>query len=210
MKNKTGLFLVVFFIALAAVFMTYYYKTTRDQPKTLPTLGNPGHKVAEFSFTNQEGKTITRNDVKGKLCVVEYFFTTCKGICPKMNEHMRSVYEAYRGNKDVLILSHTVDPTKDSVATMKAYSLKFDADPQQWMFLTGDKKQLYDMARYSYLVTATDDTATVDIKSDFIHTNRFVLVDRGGRIRGAYDGTNTAEVNTLISDIKSLLVEKDQ
>jgi protein SCO1 len=205
MKNKTTLFLIVFFILLTAAFMTYYFKTTRDQPKVLSVLGNPGHTVADFSFTNQDGKTITRQDVKGKLNVVEYFFTTCKGICPKMNENMRNVYAAYRGNKDVLILSHTVDPVKDTVATMKAYSLKFDADPAQWMFLTGDKKQLYDMARNSYLVTAADDTASIDIKSDFIHTNRFVLVDRAGRIRGSYDGTSKTDINLLIGDIQSLL-----
>jgi len=102
-------------------------------------------------------------------------------------------------------LSHSVDPKKDTVAAMKEYSLRFDAEPDQWMFLTGDKKELYDMARYSYLVTAADDTATVDIASDFIHTDRFVLVDRIGQIRGQYEGTDIGSVNQLIGDIKELL-----
>ena len=121
---------------------------------------------------------------------------------------MAKVYQAFRGNSQVLILSHSVDPKKDTVEAMKAYSLRFDVDPKQWLFLTGDKKELYDMARYSYLVTAADDTATVDIASDFIHTDRFVLVDKGGRIRGQYEGTNIGSVNQLIGDIKELLKEE--
>lgn len=208
MKNrKTTIFLISFFIILAAVFMTYFYKITRETPPTLPVLGNPGHKVGNFSFTNQEGKTITQDDLKGKIRVVEYFFTTCKGICPKMNENMVKVYEAFKGNDDVKILSHTVDPKKDTVQAMKEYSLRFDADPKQWMFLTGDKKKLYDMARYDYLVTAADSSAT-DIAADFIHTDRFVLVDRDGRVRGTYTGTDMGSVNQLIGDIKVLLQEK--
>lgn len=208
-KNKIAVILISFFIILAAVFMTYFYKVTREQPKTLKVIGNPGHKVKPFAFINQEGKTITNADVEGKIYVVEYFFTTCKGICPRMNENMSKVYTAYRGKNDVMILSHTVDPLKDTVGAMKAYSLRFDADPKQWEFLTGSKKELYDMARYSYLVTAADDTAITDIESDFIHTDRFVLVDRGGRIRGQYKGTDIGEVNQLIGDIGELLKEKE-
>jgi protein SCO1/2 len=209
MKNKkVTIFLVSFFILLSAVFMTYYYSISREQPKKLPVLGEGDHRVRQFSFVNQDGKTVTNKDVEGKIYVVEYFFTTCKGICPKMNENMSKVYQAFRGDKNVMILSHTVDPKKDTVAAMKEYSLRFDADPSQWVFLTGDKKELYDMARYSYLVTAADDTGTTDIQSDFIHTDRFVLVDKTGHIRGLYEGTNIGSVNQLIGDIKELLKEK--
>lgn len=188
--------------------MTYYYKVDHEQPKLLPIYGEGDHRIRDFSFTDQNGRTVTKKDMNGKIYVVEYFFTTCKGICPKMNEHMSAVYKAFRGNKDVMILSHTVDPLKDTVAAMKEYSLRFDADPNQWLFLTGDKKELYDMARYSYLVTAVDDTATTDIASDFIHTDRFVLVDRVGHIRGQYEGTDMGAVNQLIGDIKELLKEQ--
>ena len=207
--NKTGIFLIVFFIILTTAFVTYSLKFLK-KPETLPVMGaNTGHKVQPFAFVNQEGDTITQADVQGKIYVVEYFFTTCKGICPKMNENMSKVYEAFRGNESVKILSHTVDPKKDTVGAMKAYSLRFEADPEQWMFLTGDKKELYDVARYSYLISAADDTATVDIQSDFIHTDRFVLVDRDGYIRGRfYKGTDINEVNQLIGDIKKLLKEK--
>lgn len=207
-KRTTTIVLISFFIVFAAVFMTYFYNVTREAPKKLNILGNPGHKVGDFSFTNQDGNTVTLADVNGKIRVVNYFFTTCKGICPRMNENMTKVYQAYRGNNEVLIMSHTVDPKKDTVGALKAYSLRFDADPAQWIFLTGDKKALYDMARDEYLVTAVDDTATVDIEADFIHSERFILVDKGGRIRGQYDGLNPGEVNQLIGDIKELLKEK--
>jgi protein SCO1/2 len=208
-NKKTVIILVTFFILLSAVFMGYFYKETRQKTKPLPVYGNPGHKVGDFRFTDQDSNFITKEDVKGKIYVVEYFFTTCKGICPKMNENMTRVYQAFRGNNDVMILSHTVDPKKDTVQAMKAYSLRFEADPKQWKFLTGDKKELYDMARYGYLVTASDDTAAVDIQSDFIHTDRFVLVDRDGRIRGQYEGTNSGSVGQMINDMNALLKEEE-
>jgi protein SCO1/2 len=189
--------------------MTYFYRVTREAPKHLPVLGNPGHVVGNFSLTNQDGNIVTLADVDGKIRVVEYFFTTCKGICPRLNENMTKIYQAFRGNDQVMILSHTVDPRKDTVAAMKAYSLRYEADGKQWMFLTGDKKTLYDMARNEYLVTAVDDTATADIETDFIHSEKMILVDKGGRIRGQYDGTNAGQVNQLIGDIKELLKEKD-
>ena len=207
-RKFTTFFLLGFFILLSAVFMGYYYKVSRETPKALPYIGEGDHVVRSFAFTNQEGKTITDQDVKGKIRVVEYFFTTCKGICPKMNENMSGVYETFKGNKNIVILSHTVDPKKDTVGAMKEYSMRFNADPSQWIFLTGDKKELYDMARYSYLVTAVDDTAVVDIQSDFIHTEKFVLVDPTGHIRGQYDGTDKGAVNQLIGDIQTLIKEE--
>jgi protein SCO1/2 len=211
MNNKTTIFLISFFILFGVAFLGYYYKVSNEQPKRspLPVLGNvPDHKVAPFSFTNQEGKTITNEDVKDKIVVVEYFFTTCKGICPKMNQNLARVYAKVKGNKDVLILSHTVDPVKDTVGAMRAYANRFEADPAQWMFLTGDKKALYDMARYSYLISATDDTAGLSIDKDFIHDNHYVLVDNYGRVRGMYDGLEDNKVDTLVSHIKILLEEK--
>lgn len=208
-RNKVTIFLMSFFILLAAVFMTYYYKESQANPKRLPVFGNPGHHVKPFAFWNQDSLLITQEDMDGKIYVVEYFFTTCKGICPRMNENMSKVYEAFQGRDDFRILSHTVDPKKDTVGAMKEYSLRYQADPRQWMFLTGDKKELYDMARYSYLITASDDTVTVDIQGDFIHSDRFVLVDRKGRIRGQYQGTDMGEVNQLIGDIKELYADTE-
>lgn len=210
MKNKkTTIFLISFFIVLSTVFVSYFYKVTRSAKVVLPTYGNPGHKVADFSFINQDGKVITNKDVKGKIYVVSYFFSTCKGICPKMNEHLTKVYEAIKGKNDVLILSHTVDPKRDTVQALKEYSLRYDADAKQWMFLTGDKKELYDMARYSYLISALDDTAGVSIDKDFIHDNHYSLVDKDGRVRGFYDGLRMEEVDKLIKDINALEKETD-
>lgn len=189
--------------------MGYYYKISREIPKALPVLGNEGHKVDTFSFYNQDGRMITQKDVNGKVYVVEYFFTTCKGICPKMNDAMSRVYQAYRGNPDLLILSHTVDPQNDTVAAMKAYADRFNADSKQWMFLTGTKQRLYDMAYESYMISAIDSTKPTNIEEAFIHDNHFVLVDKNGRVRGRfYDGLEPASVDTLITDIHLLLQEK--
>ncbi len=209
--NKAGIFLISFFILFGVAFLGYYYKVSSEQPKRspLPILGNvPDHKVAPFSFVNQDGKTITNEDIKGKIVVVDYFFATCMGICPKMNQNLAKVYERFKGNKDVIILSHTVDPVKDTVAALKAYSIKFGADAGQWMFLTGDKQQLYDMARYSYLISAQDDTAGISIDKDFIHDNHYVLIDNYGRLRGMYDGLDDAKVDSMIGHIVILLDEK--
>ncbi len=208
-NKKTTIFLISFFMLLGVIFLGYAYKVMHEQKTlALPIVGNDqNHHIAPFSFTNQDGKTITNEDVKGKICVVEFFFATCKGMCPKMNENMVTVSKAFRGNKNVLILSHTVDPIKDTAKALKEYSLRFDADPAQWMFLTGDKKKLYDMARYSYLISAEDDTAGVSIDKDFIHDKHYTLVDGYGRVRGFYDGLNPGDVNKMIGDINALLKE---
>lgn len=210
MKNKkTVIVLVGFFIVLSAAFMTYFYSVTKVKQRPLPYYGEGEHKVRPFSFINQEGQTVTNKNTEGKIYVAEYFFATCQGICPKMNENLNKVYQQFKGNEEVLFLSHTVDPEEDSAAALKAYGLQFEADPKQWMFLTGDKKALYDQARYSYLISAEDDTTGVSIDKDFIHDNHFVLVDRNGRIRGTYDGLLASEMVRLVSDIKVLLQIKE-
>ena len=209
--NKTSIFLLCFFIILGVAFLAYFYKVTNESKKqsSLPIIGNDqNHHISPFSFVNQDGKTITNQDINGKIVVVEYFFSTCKGICPKMNENLEKIYKAFKGNKDVMFLSHTVDPKKDTVQALKAYSLRFDADPNQWMFLTGSKQELYNMARYSYLISAEDDTAGVGIDKDFIHDKHYILVDNYGRVRGFYDGLLEADNKKLINDIKTLLEEK--
>jgi protein SCO1/2 len=209
-KKTMSITLTVFFIVLAAAFFLFYNKQYQERPQRLTILGQPGHRVAPFSFTDQDGKTITDKDLAGKIYVVEYFFTTCEGICPKMNENMAKVYAAYRGNPNVEIMSHTVDPETDTVAQMKAYSMKFDADPTQWHFVTGTKQALYDMAVNSYLLALEEDTSKNKVLPDFIHTPNFVLVDSKGFLRGkGYDGTSSAEVAELIADMKILLKEEE-
>lgn len=210
MNNKrTGLILLIFFMVLATAFLGYYFKVNKSAKRnSLPIIGNEqNHHIAPFSFINQDGKVITNADVKGKVYVAGYFFATCKTLCPRMNSNLTAVYDAFKGNNNVLFLLHTVDPAKDTPAALKAYAKKFDANSDQWMFLTGDKRQLYDMARYSYLISAQDDTAGVKIEDDFIHDQHYVLVDGYGRIRGYYDGLLPAEMEKLITDIKTLLKE---
>jgi protein SCO1/2 len=215
-RQRIAVILVTFFILLASGFSFYYYDLSKNKGHDeLSIETQAGDGIRPFSFLNQDGDTITNAVMKGKVAVVEYFFTTCKGICPKMNENMAKVYQAFRSDDEVVILSHTVDPKRDSVPAMKAYSLRFDADPRHWMFLTGDKKALYSQARNSYKISAGD-TSALDIESDFIHTEKFVLIDKKGRLRvrlnkdgnpESYDGTNEKSVAQLIDDIKLLEAE---
>ena len=219
---KRILFLVVFFIL--GVTITYFMiKPSKE--KSLPVI-NPvdvnkemvdpellrigyGHKIGNFSFLNQDGKVVTQQDVKGKVFVAEYFFTTCGTICPIMNVQMQRVHKVYQGNKNVRILSFTVDPKVDTVAQMKRYAVAHGADAKSWFFLTGTQEKLYELARKSFFVLKPAETENQgDVGSDFIHTNNFVLVDKEMRIRGYYDGTNPKEVDELIGDIALLVKEK--
>lgn len=219
---KRILFLVVFFIL--GVTVTYFMiKPTKV--KNLPVI-NPvdvneemvdpellrigyGHTIGKFSFLNQEGKQITQEDVKGKVFVAEYFFTTCGTICPIMNQQMQRVHKAYKDNSDFRILSFSVNPEVDTVEQMKRYAEQHGADSKQWFFLTGTREKLYDLARKSFFVLKPAEAENQgDVGSDFIHTNNFVLVDKEMRIRGYYDGTNTKEVDEMIKDINQLLEEK--
>ncbi len=167
-----------------------------------------GHRIQEFSFTDQSGKSYGSKDLEDKIYVAEYFFTTCGTICPVMNAEMQRVQAAFKGNNQFKILSFTVDPETDSVAQMKNYADAHGADPTQWHFLTGNKKALYKLARRSFFVLKPAEAQNQgDVGSDFIHTNYFVLVDTQKRIRGYYDGTNSKEVDKLIRDVQKLMEE---
>lgn len=168
-----------------------------------------GHRIGKFSFLNQDGKLVSEQEVKGKVYVAEYFFTTCGSICPKMNQQMKRVQQAYANENRFRILSFTVDPETDTVAQMKRYSQSMGAKAGRWHFLTGDKNKLYQLARSSFFVLKPAEAANQgDAGGDFIHTNNFVLVDGEGCIRGYYDGTSAKETNQLIADIQTLLDEK--
>lgn len=167
-----------------------------------------GHHVGNFSFVNQDGKTITQKEVQGKVYVAEYFFTTCGTICPKMNDQMRRIQFEFADNDDVRLMSFTVDPKTDTVEQMKRYSDDHGAKKGQWHFLTGSKEALYELARKSFFILKPAEAQNLgDVGSDFIHTNNFVLVDRQGRIRGYYDGTSRMEVDELMKDMYRLLEE---
>jgi protein SCO1/2 len=163
------------------------------------------HHIGTFKFQNQDGEWITDKEMNGNISVVEYFFTTCKSICPIMNRQMQRVNKAFSQEKDIKLFSFTVDPETDSVEQMKRYAQSHDAIAGKWHFLTGEKSALYSLARKSFFVLKPAEAQNLgDAGSDFIHTNNFVLIDKQLRIRGYYDGTSVKEVNQLISDIKRL------
>jgi len=211
-------------IVVIGIAIAYYFTSSAANNKKLPVIQprdlkaemvNPellevgiGHRIGDFTLLNQNGKSITLDDVKGKVFVAEYFFTTCGTICPKMTAQMTRVQKKFKGNDDFKILSFTVNPEVDSVKVMKAYAEKHNAVDDQWHFLTGAKEDLYHLARNSFFVLKPAEAANLgDAGSDFIHTNNFVLVDQELRIRGYYDGTSISEVNELMEDIQILLNE---
>jgi protein SCO1/2 len=158
------------------------------------------HKISDFSLTNQNGKVITQEYYDNKIYIADFFFTTCPTICPIMTENMFQIQEKTIGN-DVLLVSYSVTPEIDSTAQLKKYALEKGVNDNKWNLLTGDKKQIYDLARKSYLVAKNDGDGG---KYDMIHTENFVLIDKEKRIRGFYDGTNNEEMDKLLKDVKIL------
>lgn len=202
--SKKKLFYTGFFVALALIF---YVVLTQVIPGFGKVKANPVSTVQPFSFTNQDGQTITKKNVEGKVYVAEYFFTHCDGICPTMNNNMRLVYEEFKNDSNFLILSHTCDPERDSVAQMKYYADSMKVDTKKWIFLTGRKDSLYKAARVSYTI---DDPANnlKSIDDQFIHSQFWALVDKNGDVRKIYDGLKESEVNKMIRLAKRLLKEK--
>jgi protein SCO1/2 len=203
---KAGIIAMAVILGIS-VFAAYnILKPAQTLPVYGPTADNAeAHKVGSFSLTSQSGQKISNETVKGKIYVADFFFTTCHGICPRMSSQMQRVYEHYKGNQSVLFLSHTVNPGYDSVPVLADYAARHGADAKQWLFLTGDKKEIYDLARHSYLVDASEGNGGAE---DFVHTQNFALVDRNLHIRGYYDGTDSLDVDKLIGDIGILLREK--
>ena len=204
MNKKRILWLALFFVAL---FVGFYFALGQIIPgfgsPVLPVLSN----VPSFSFTDQEGKVITEKDLSGKVYVAEYFFTTCRGICPKLNTNMKKLVADFAGEPDIRFCSYTVDPQTDSVARMKHYADSLGADPQKWFFLTGRKDSLYHLARTGYLLDDPKNNA-INIDDQFLHTQFLALVDKGGRVRKIYDGLKKDELDELEKDIATLLKEK--
>ena len=206
MKKKWGIYLG-FFIILIGAFWYFLFAGTDNYKVKLPVLGY----VQNFNFTDQDGKIVNEKDVDGKVYVAEYFFTTCKGICPKMNANMKTVFDKFSREKNFAIISHTCMPETDSVSALKSYEQKLlgvnGIPNHNWYFVTGTKDSLYKMARESYLLD-NDQNNSVNIRDQFIHTQFFALVDKQRRVRGIYDGLKQDELSKLNEDIKGLLKEK--
>lgn len=211
-----------FFIVLiifSVVTISLFYSALKPQ-KTLP-IYNPAdvnpelvdstiqykskyHTIADFSFVNQNGDTITQKNYEGKIYVADFFFTTCGSICPKMTTNLADVQKAVLNNPKVLLLSHTVFPEVDSIPVLKAYAIKHGVVDSKWNLVTGDKKEIYTMARKSYLAVKL---GRPDHLYDMVHTENFVLVDQKRRVRGFYDGTNKEDIKRLLADIDFLCQE---
>ena len=159
------------------------------------------HKIKDFSLLNQNGHKITEEDYNNKIYVADFFFTTCPTICPIMTENMGYLQNKLIDNPEILLVSFSVTPEIDSVQQLKKYALEKNVIDSKWNLLTGDKKEIYDLARKSYLVAKNDGDGG---KYDMIHTENFVLVDKEKRIRGFYDGTNQSEMDKLLNDIRIL------
>ncbi|HEX5667369.1 MAG TPA: SCO family protein [Chitinophagaceae bacterium] len=198
--SKKTIFYIVFFTVLVLGFYVVMTRVTDMGKPQLPVLNT----VLPFSFTRQDSQQISNKDVRGKTVIVEYFFTTCKGICPKMNRNMVKIYNELKNEKDFLILSHTVDPETDSVPTLRRYADSIGANPSNWWFLTGTKEELYKAARESYILDDPKNSSK-NITEQFLHTQFFCLVDRDGVVRGIYDGLKKDEVEQIVADTKLLL-----
>ena len=163
------------------------------------------HKIPEFHLVNQNGDTITQDTFDNKLYVADFIFTSCPGICPRMTENMSVLQEAFKADTDVLLLSHSVTPTIDSVSVLKSYADIKGVIDSKWHIVTGDRNQIYDLGRNYYF--AEQDLGVTKDKDDFLHTENFVLIDKNKHIRGIYNGLNTQAIEQLIADIHTLKLE---
>ncbi|MBQ0788835.1 MAG: SCO family protein [Oceanihabitans sp.] len=163
------------------------------------------HKIPDFSLTNQLGETITQNTFENKIYITDFFFTSCPGICKKMTNNMSKIQEEFKDDKEVLLLSHSVMPSTDSVSVLKTYAKTYAIIDDKWHLVTGDKNEIYTLGRDHYFVeNDLGETKSID---DFLHTENFLLIDKNKHIRGIYNGLNRASINQLITDIKSLKTE---
>ncbi len=211
--NKVGLF-ISFAVMVVGIVIAYIML---DQPVPLkiysPKDLNPelvdedqrdvykNHRIRDFELVNQFGDTVNNRFLEGKIYVADFFFTTCPTICPVMSNELERVQEAFEDDSKIRIVSHTVQPEYDSPEVLKEYADLHQANPKQWTFLTGDKAEIYSLARKSYFAVTTEGDGGIN---DFIHTENFILVDTKKRIRGFYDGTSSEVVDRLIKDIKIL------
>jgi protein SCO1 len=225
--RKKWLFLIGFFVVLLTAFYVVLFNIVDFSASKLPVINA---NVKDFSFINQEGKIFSEKEIDGKVYVADFFFTTCRGICPRMNANMRRVFDAYKNESNFMVLSHTCMPETDSIPRLRAYAqlmltgkltrmtdgtYRVSPEPdaplptaKNWVFLTGDKTALYNMARQSYLIDNNQQDTAQKISDQFIHTQFFALVDKQRRVRGIYDGLKEEDVQKLLKDIPGLLKEK--
>jgi len=200
--SKKAIVYLIFFGVLFAVFYGVMMYTTDFAKVKLPVLNTVQH----FSFLKQDSTMVSEQQTQGKVYVAEYFFTSCRGICPKMNKNIKAIYERFKSDSNFLVISHTVNPETDSLPVMRHYADSMGANSKNWWFVTGSKEALYKAARESYMLDDPKNNSK-NIDEQFLHTQFFTLVDRIGRVRGVYDGIKKDEVEQLIHDISELIAE---
>jgi protein SCO1 len=184
-----------------------YFEKGVDSSNLSCNFTDQQHTIPSFELTAHTGQKIDQKVLEGNITIAEFFFTSCPTICPKMNNELIRVQEAFKDEEEIKILSFTVDPEHDTQEVLARYAEEHHANPNQWYFLTGAKKDMYELARCGYVLPVQDGDGGVD---DFVHSDRFVLVDKEKRIRGFYSGTNEEEVDRLITEIKVLQQEYDK
>lgn len=209
-------FLGLVLLIVSAVIISLFYNAL--QPKEILPVYQPAmvnfelvdstlqhvkkyHTIADFALTNQNGKLVTQKDYENKIYIADFFFTTCPTICPIMTKNMAGIQDKILNDEDVMLLSHSVTPDIDSVPQLKKYALEKGVKDNKWNLVTGDKQQIYELARKSYMAVKTDGDGG---PYDMIHTENFILVDKERRIRGFYDGTDSEEMKKLLSDLEIL------
>ena len=202
MSRKRIFYFLFFSVLVVGFFMIMSWVIPGFTKKNIPPIGT----LQPFRFTTQDGQPFTEKQLAGKVAAVHYFFTTCKGICPRMNNNMRAVYDAFKEEKDFLLLSHTSDPEVDSAARLKRYADSMQVNTTQWVFLTGRKDSLYSMARHVYKIDDPANNVT-NVESDFLHTQVVALVNKRGNIVKIYDALKPSELREMNADIKKALKE---
>lgn len=209
-RQSIRLFVIMVFLipGLAYAMVTYF-----ERKEKLPVFGPGGligntkkeHKIQDFELINQDGQRRAFHEWKGQIIIADFFFSHCPVICPKMTGNLKKLSNQFQQDKGIHFISISIDPERDSAAQLKSYAHRFSIDTRKWDLLTGNKKDIYKLARNSFMVVATDGDGG---PTDFIHSDKLVLIDRIGRIRGFYDGTDETAINKLSHDIKKLQDEK--
>lgn len=217
-RNLSFLLSAFYFVLYALCFMLFtcslFFSCSQQEEKRLPIFGEKEvvgsdtvfHTIGNFKFVNQDSAIVTNETLKDKIYVADFFFTSCRTICPIMKTQMLRVYESTVNDPDVLLVSHTIDPEYDTVALLHDFAERLGVKSDKWHFLTGNKDSIYYIAQTSYFATAMEDKSEPE---GFIHSGAFLLIDKKGRIRGKYDGTKEEDVNRLLTDIEKLRKEKN-
>lgn len=217
MKNRIFNFLSLLLVVLFIVschndkFTLPYFNTAEFTPEWIDVnnlASTKMHTIDDFSFIDQSGRVITNEDFKGKIYLANFFFTTCPGICPQMTANMATLQDIYKDDNRIKFLSHTVTPWIDTVEQLQRYAKEYKVIPEKWHLITGDKADIYNIARQSYF--AEMEIGTQLTADDFLHTENFILVDANKHIRGIYNGTISGEIERIRDDLSVLLSDTNQ